>query len=165
MWGGNSKLYQATGVAAVIGRKSYQSRNVDAKLEQTFAQAGNPSAVVNRCRSVSDKDLTPSSSSCANICSQFVVPMARLHQRGFQDKGTKIRGALPVSLSPLSLGLRIPSCFLALSLFVALFGFVPTKAVAQDGDVEDVHVAPRVDPEPADKTGVEQDTVRTHAPM
>ena len=164
-WGGNSKLYQATGVAAVIGRKSYQSRNVDAELEQTFAQAGNPRVVVNRCRSVSDKDLTPPSSSCANICSQFVVPMARLHQRGFQDRGTQIGSALPVSISPLSLGLRIPSCFLAVSLFVAFFSFSPVRAVAQDGDVEDVHVAPRVDPEPADKTDVQQDTVRTHAPM
>jgi Ca-activated chloride channel family protein len=37
--------------------------------------------------------------------------------------------------------------------------------MAQDGDVEDVHVAPRVDPSPADKTDVQQDTVRTHAPM
>jgi Ca-activated chloride channel family protein len=91
--------------------------------------------------------------------------MARLHQRGFQDRGTQIGSALPVSITPLSLGLRIPSCFLALSLFVAFFSFSPVKAVAQDGDVEDVHVAPRVDPEPADKTDVQQDTVRTHAPM
>jgi len=91
--------------------------------------------------------------------------MARLHQRGFQDGGTQIGSALPVSTFPLSLGFRIPSCLLALSLVVAFFGFSPAKTAAQDADVEDVHVAPRVDPEPADKADIQQDTVRTHAPM
>jgi len=113
---------------------------------------------------VPDKDLTLPSSNCANIHSQFVVvPMARRHQRGLQDKGSLIRSVLPVLISPLSLSLRTLSCLLALSLFVPILGTV--KAFAQDADVEDVHVAPRMDTQPADKTDVEQDTVRTHAPM
>ncbi len=91
--------------------------------------------------------------------------MTRLHQRGFQDKGTQIRRALPVSLSPLSLGFRIRSWLLALSLFVAFFSFSPVNAAAQDADVEDVHVTPRAEAEPADKPDLQQDTVRTHAPM
>jgi len=38
--------------------------------------------------------------------------------------------------------------------------------MAQDPDVEDVHVAPRVDPPPADKAAdIALDTVHTHAPM
>jgi len=113
---------------------------------------------------VPDKDLTLPSSNCANIHSQFVVvPMARRHQRGLQDKGSLIRSVFPVLISPLSLSLRTLSCLLALSLFVPILGTV--TAFAQDADVEDVHVAPRMDTQPADKTDVEQDTVRTHAPM
>src|SRR6266542_609823 len=120
MFGRNRELYQATGTTGVIRRKSRQSRNVDAALEQTFAQAGNPSAVADRCRTVDDKVLTSPSSSCANIHTQFVVvPMARRHQRGLQDRGTHNRSAFPVLLSPLSLNFRTLSCLLALSLFVA----------------------------------------------
>jgi len=109
--------------------------------------------------------LTLYSARCANICRQFVASMTRQHQRGFQDKGADIRSAFPILLSPLSLSLRTPSCLLALSLFVVFLSFSSFKAAAQDADVEDVHVAPRVNPEPADKTDIEQDTVRMHAPM
>src|SRR5947209_1574329 len=137
MLNGNRELYQAMTEAGVIGRKSHLLRNVDASLEQTFAQAGNPSA---GCKTVPDKDLTLSSSSCDNIHSQFVViPMARRHQRGLQDKGSHTRSAFPVLLSPLSLSLRTLSCLLALSLFVPILSTV--KALGQDADVEDVHVA------------------------
>ncbi len=91
--------------------------------------------------------------------------MARRHQRGLQDRGTHNRSAFPVLLSPLSLNFRTLSCLLALSLFVAFVSFSSVRALAQDADVEDVHVTPRMDTQPADKTDVEQDTVRTHAPM
>jgi Ca-activated chloride channel homolog len=88
--------------------------------------------------------------------------MTRRHQRGFQGRVTEIRGNLPVWLRPLSLGFRTSSCLIALSLFSLLA--VPT--FAQDPDVEDVHVAPRVDPQPADKANdIALDTVHTHAPM
>jgi len=111
---------------------------------------------------VRDKELTKLSSSCANILNQFVVPMARRHQRGFQGKVTEVRGNVPVWLRPLSLGFRTSSCLIALSLF--LLAAAPT--FAQDPDVEDVHVAPRVDPQPADKADdIALDTVHTHAPM
>jgi Ca-activated chloride channel homolog len=166
MLNGNRELYQAIGKTGVTERKSHIPGNVDAALEQTFAQVGNPSAIAERCKTVPYKDLTPPSSSCANIHSQFVVVlMARRNQRGLQDRGTHIRSGFPVLLSPLSLGFRTFSCLLALSLFVLIFGFSTTRALAQDADVEDVHVAPRIDTQPADKTDVEQDTVRMHAPM
>jgi len=44
MLNGNRELYQAMAETGVIGRKSHPLGNVDAALEQTFAQAGNPSA-------------------------------------------------------------------------------------------------------------------------
>jgi Ca-activated chloride channel homolog len=111
---------------------------------------------------VRDKELTKLSSSCANILNQFVVPMTRRHQRGFQGRVTDVRGNVPVWLRPLSLGFRTSSCLIALSLFL----FVAAATFAQDPDVEDVHVAPRVDPQPADKADdIALDTVHTHAPM
>ena len=108
-----------------------------------------------------DKDLTTHLSSCANILNQYVLLMSRRHQRGFQGRGTESRGSVPVWLKPLSVGFRTTSCLTALSLFLLIA--VPT--MAQDPDVEDVHVAPRVDP-PADKPDdISFDTVHTHAPM
>ena len=92
--------------------------------------------------------------------------MARTHQRGFRDRGTEIRGSIPVWLSPLSIALRTLSCAVIACLLVL---FV-LPASAQDPDVEDVHVSPRVDPQP-DKTDAaipdptQGDTVRMHAPM
>jgi Ca-activated chloride channel homolog len=116
---------------------------------------------------VPNKDLTIVSPACANISSQFVVPMARTHQRGFWDRGTEIRGWVPVWLSPLSVGLRTFSCA-AIACLLGLLVIVP--ASAQDPDVEDVHVAPRVEPQPADKEAaipdpIAGDTVHMHAPM
>ena len=58
------------------------------------------------------------------------------------------------------------SCLLACSLFVLVFALaLPPFAAAQDADVEDVHVTPRVDPPPAEKSGIELDEVHMHAPM
>jgi Ca-activated chloride channel family protein len=111
---------------------------------------------------VRDKELTKLPSSCANILNQFVVPMTRRHQRGFQGRVTEVRGNVPVWFRPLSLGFRTSSCLIALSLFL----FAAAATFAQDPDVEDVHVAPRVDPQPADKADdIALDTVHTHAPM
>jgi len=111
---------------------------------------------------VRDKELTKLSSSCANILNQFVVPMARRHQRGFQGKVTEVRGNVPVWLRPLSLGFRTSSCLIALSLSL----FIAAPSQAQDPDVEDVHVAPRLDSQPADKPdGLLLDSVHTHAAM
>jgi Ca-activated chloride channel homolog len=115
---------------------------------------------------VTDKDLTKLSPACANICSHFGVPMSRQHQRGFQGRGAETRSTVPVSwLSLLPLGSRTLSCLITFSLFALLITVTP-QAWAQDPDVEDVHVAPRVAPEPADKPDdLQQDTVRMHAPM
>jgi Ca-activated chloride channel family protein len=93
--------------------------------------------------------------------------MARTHQRGFWDRGTESRGSVPVWLSPLSIGIRPLSCALLVCLF-SLLAALP--ASAQDPDVEDVHVTPRVDQQPADKDPaipdpLQGDTVRMHAPM
>lgn len=94
--------------------------------------------------------------------------MARTHQRGFQDRAAGIRGSGPVWLSPLSLGFRTLSC-LGIACLLVLGAALP--ALAQDPDVEDVHVTPRVEPQPTDKTDTAipdptlGDTVRMHAPM
>jgi Ca-activated chloride channel family protein len=144
-----------------------ESGKCDTELEQTFAQQANPNTQFEGCTTVPSKDLTIVSSACANISHQFVVPMARTYQRGFQDRGTQVRGWVPVWMSPLSIGLRTLSCAVTACLLVLL----ALPVAAQDPDVEDVHVTPRVEPTPADKTdpslpdSISGDTVRMHAPM
>jgi len=136
-----------------------------ADLEQTFAQARNPSPVVARIMDARDKDLTSPLAICANICSQFVDPMTRLHQRGSSRPGTATRNIVKdrprnTPSSPLSLAsliILIAACCLLLC----------PAALAQVPDVEDVHIAPRIDtdgPGKITEQNVLADTVQTHAP-
>ena len=83
--------------------------------------------------------------------------MTRLHQRGYHCKGIGTSQGLVRELRHLPATLRI-----AFLLFSTLM-FASTMVMAQDADVEDVHVEPRIDTQPSDPTS--QDTVRTHAPM
>ena len=87
---------------------------------------------------VPDKDLTPLCSTCANICNQLVDHMARLHQRGSQISGIEIR-TVPPGSRRLS-----PPKFLSgvLALTFAFFLLAGVRAVAQDTDVDDVHISP-----------------------
>jgi len=111
------------------------------------------------------KDLTLLSPTCANICNQLVDIMARLHQRGSQMSGIEIR-----SIAPVSRGLSLPK-FVSGALVLALaFSFlVGVRAMAQDSDVDDVHISPHP---PTDNTNLSNTnvkdalsaTVTTHAP-
>ena len=112
-----------------------------------------------------DKDLTSPLATCANICSQFVDPMTRQHQRGSSQPGTAIRNMIkdrprnaPSMFGPTaSLIILIAACCLLLC----------PAALAQVPDVEDVHIAPRIDtdnPSKISEQSVLADTVQTHAP-
>src|SRR5215472_15130184 len=111
------------------------------------------------------KDLTLLSPTCANICNQLVDIMARLHQRGSQMSGIEIR-----SIAPVSRGRSLPK-FVSGALVLALaFSFlVGVRAMAQDSDVDDVHIYPHP---PTDNTNLSNTnvkdalsaTVTTHAP-
>jgi Ca-activated chloride channel family protein len=70
-------------------------------------------------------------------------------------------GSVPVLSSPF--GLKKLSRLVVCSLFGFILVSLPL-ASAQDPDVEDVHVTPRVDPQPADKNDIEFDQVHMHAP-
>jgi len=134
-----------------------------AALEQTFAQGGNQSPVVERIVDARDKDLTSPLATCANICSQFVDPMTRQHQRGSSRPGTAIRNMAknqprqaPSMFRFLAPLITIASCLLFCSV-----------GLAQAPDVEDVHIAPRLDtdnPSKISEQNVLADTVQTHAP-
>src|SRR5262249_30625459 len=109
--------------------------------------------IVGRAMKVPDKDLTPLSSTCANICNQLVDHMTRLHQRGSQISGIEIRTVRPDSRrlsSP-----KFLSRVLALTLAFFLLGAV--RAIAQDTDVDDVHISPHP---PTDNTKLSNTTVK-----
>lgn len=114
---------------------------------------------------VPDKDLTPFSSTCANIGNQLVDHMARLHQRGSQIFGIEIRTVAPGS--PRLLLTQFLSATFVLTLAFLFLGGVLARA--QDSDVDDVHISPR----PAtDNTNLSNTTMKdalsatvtTHAP-
>jgi Ca-activated chloride channel homolog len=111
------------------------------------------------------KDLTPLSPTCANIGNQLVDHMARLHQRGSQISGIESRIVAPVSRGLSSS--KFLSCLLVLAFVISAMAGI--RALAQDSDVDDVHISPRPaaeSPKLSD-TSVNDalaDTVRTHAP-
>jgi len=159
-------LYQATEPQlAELPDTDEERRHQPADLEQTFAPVGNPSAVVVQIVDARDKDLTSPLATCANICSQFVDSMTRQHQRGSSQPGTAIRNTAkdrprnaPFSrIAFASVIILIAACCLVLC----------PAALAQVPDVEDVHVAPRIDtdkPSKITEQNVLNDTVQTHAP-
>jgi Ca-activated chloride channel homolog len=111
-----------------------------------------------------DKVLTPVAKSCANICSQFVDVMARLHQRGSSWSGTEFGKGITDHLRP------APRMFGCIALQIAFFAaciLVPSSVSAQSADVEDVHVTPRGDTnsEKVNEQNVLADAVQPHAPM
>src|SRR5215469_2194756 len=93
---------------------------------------------VGRAMKVPDKDLTPLSSTCANIGNQLVDHMARLHQRGSQISGIEIR-TVALSSRRLSLPKFLTGVFALTLTFFCLAG---VRAIAQDSDVDDVHISP-----------------------
>lgn len=112
---------------------------------------------------VTDKDLTLLPSSCANICSQSGGLMARLHQRGFQGGETEIRNAIS---SPCHASFpSFQSKNLLVVLLLAAFAAAVPFASSQDSDVEDVHVAPRVNKDTSNADPIAKDLVRMHQPM
>lgn len=111
------------------------------------------------------KDLTSLLASCANICSQLVDLMTRLYQRGgFSQPEIAIGNRITNPLRSASASFRIIAClisFLAGSVFL-----IPGHAFAQAADVDDVHVAPRLDtssPEKITEQTVLAGTIQTHA--
>src|SRR5579864_5128651 len=161
---GIKRLYQvARPHPEELQRTGGQTEHLPADLEQTFAQGENQSFVVERIVDARDKDLTSPLAACANICSQFVDPMTRQHQRGSSRPGTAIRNMAKNQPR------HAPSMFRFLAPLITLASCLLFCSVglAQAPDVEDVHIAPRLDtdnPSKISEQNVLADTVQTHAP-
>jgi len=110
------------------------------------------------------KDLTTFLASCANICSRFVDLMTRLHQRGFSQPEIAIGNRITNPLRSASASFRFIACLI--SFLAGSFFLIPADAFAQAADVDDVHVAPRLDtssPEKVTEQTVLAGTIQTHA--
>ena len=108
-----------------------------------------------------DRDLTILPGSCANICSQLGDLVARLHQRGAFHPGREVGRTVRLSSRP-ALGASCAVLVIAVGLLVA-----PSPSFAQTPDVEDVHIAPRIEPDKPDKITEQNalaDTVVSRAP-
>src|SRR5579884_707921 len=114
---------------------------------QTFAQEQNPSFVSR----VDDKDLTLLAETCGNICRKHEDFMARQNGRGSSRPGALIR-SVSSSNSTATFARTYPTRLLfQLAILLSFAVLAGVCAFAQDSDVQDIHLAPRVEapkPEP-----------------
>ena len=85
--------------------------------------------------------------------------MTRQHQRGFHGQIARISSILPTRSFP---GFKLQSLCLLAAIF-AMISIAAVFAAAQDPDVEDVHITPRVSAETPDPLA--KDLVRMHEPL
>jgi Ca-activated chloride channel homolog len=130
--------------------------NQHARHGQTFAQPANQSST----DQANDKVLTLRLLTCDNICEQFEDSMARQNRRGSSRPGLLIRKFALAFRSSSSHSLEV------LALLLALVALNLSPAVGQTPDLDDIHVAPRIEPGKTDQqNALAGDTVRTHSPL
>jgi Ca-activated chloride channel family protein len=130
---------------------------------QTFTRAGNQSLVT---RVDDDKDLTLLAETCANILREYEDYMARQNGRGSSRPRVLTRTARPKN--PYSVSARnclLPSLLRVVSLFSFLL-LVGAFAFAQDSDVDNIHVSPRIEPTNTDPAAaIVAESLRSHIPL
>jgi Ca-activated chloride channel homolog len=136
---------------------------------QTFSQPGNPSQRTHVC----DKDLTPLAGTCANILRVCGDYMARQSGRGALRPWVLIRKARPKNPFSVSAGGCSRTFFVTLLSFTF---FAAAIASAQDSDIDNIHVSPRIETTKinptkievtkADQKGlIETESLRTRIPL
>src|ERR1700738_1294819 len=109
---------------------------------QTFTHRGNQSLVT---RVDDDKDLTLLAETCANILREYEDYMARQNGRGSSRPRVLTRTARPKS--PFSVSVRnCSSSYLRVISLLSVLLVVGAFAFAQDSDVDNIHVSPRIEP-------------------
>jgi len=127
---------------------------------QTFSQCGNPNLITR----VDDKELTTLARRCANILRYYGDYMARQNGRGAFRPWVLNRTALPPSQVPVS----PRNCPLSLVLLLSLLSFVLVGgfAFAQDSDVDNIHVTPRLEPANTDPAAaIVSESLRSRIPV
>jgi Ca-activated chloride channel homolog len=128
----------------------------------TFSRQGNPNEVVRG----DDKDLTLTTDTCANILRDYGAYMARQNGRGSSRPWVLNRTAT----SPSHFRVSAPNCLLSpvtLLSFLSLLLLVGTVAFAQEGDVDSIHITPRIEtmtkPDPA--AAIVAESLRSRIPV
>src|SRR5436305_5396637 len=114
----------------------------------TFSHPGNPNKVARG----HDKDLTPPAETCANILRDYGAYMARQNGRGSSRPWVLNRTA--TSLTDFRVSTR--NCLLQVASLLSFFSLLllwGTVSFAQEGDVDSIHITPRIEttakPDPA----------------
>jgi Ca-activated chloride channel homolog len=94
---------------------------------------------------VDDKDLTLLVETCDNICRKYEDFMARQNGRGSSRPRALIRSASTSNSFRVSALGCTSRLFLQLSSFLGVMLLLVVSGFAQDSDVQDVHLAPRVE--------------------
>jgi Ca-activated chloride channel homolog len=127
----------------------------------TFSQPGNP----NRVARGDDKDLTPASETCANILRDYGAYMARQNGRGSSRPWVLNRTAV----SPSELRVSARNCLLSLATLLSFLSllFAGTVSLAQEGDVDSIHITPRIQPltKPDPAAAIVAESLRSRIPV
>jgi Ca-activated chloride channel family protein len=130
---------------------------------QTFTPPENPKQV----KQVGDKLLTRLAQTCDNILRNFEEDMGRQQRRGLSRPGASIRNAPSVKLSLVSTWNRLAVFTVRSICLVSCLFLIGACAFAQDSDVDNVHVMPRIEtatqPDPAAKIVAE--SLRSRIPV
>jgi Ca-activated chloride channel homolog len=128
----------------------------------TFSQQGNP----NKVALADDKDLTLPSETCANILREYGAYMARQNGRGSSRPWVLNRTAT----SPTDFRVSARNCLLQLTTVLSFFSLVllwGTVSFAQEGDVDSIHITPRIEtrtkPDPA--AAIVAESLRSRIPV
>ncbi len=125
----------------------FQKRNLIPILQtylasgQTFFRLGNPSQRTQVDEQVDDKDLTRLAGTCANILRVCGGYMARQTRRGALRPWVLIRKARPEN--PFSVLAR--KCLRTSLVILGFFIFAAAFTFAQDSDIDNIHISPRID--------------------
>jgi Ca-activated chloride channel family protein len=130
--------------------------------QPTFSQLGNPNGV--SCGD--DKDLTLAAATCANILHYYGAYMARQKGRGSSRPWVLNRSAIPPNQFRVSPRNRLLSLATLLS-FVSFLFSTGTIAFAQEGDVDSIHVVPRIEPltKPDPAATIVAESLRSRIPV
>jgi Ca-activated chloride channel family protein len=128
----------------------------------TFSQPGNPNKVARG----DDKDLTLLAETCANILRDYGAYMARQNGRGSSRPWVLNRTAT----SPSHFRVSARNCLLPLATLLSFLTFLSlagTVAFAQEGDVDSIHITPRLAPmtKPDPAAAIVAESLRSRIPV
>ena len=160
MWAMRRKPTNCTKPGCDLQLRAFGNFAGPAGVRPTFSHPANQIKVARG----DDKDLTLAPDSCANILRDYGAYMTRQNGRGSSRPWALNRTAI----SPRQFRVLTPNCLLvSLLSFLSFLLLTGTFAFAQEGDVENIHVTPRIEPmtKPDPAAAIVAESLRSRIPV